>query len=138
MFAAVFSSSFVRASGGGVYILPMLAQEALFAGEAWQFEAGRLLIGGKVLIGLSGSPYRFASAQTAETWCGAGARVIEAERATVERLSESVRGTWIERKRVKLEARAEAVLSRAAKQADEAKRAALVAEAVWCQTKWGV
>lgn len=133
-FSSVFASAFVRAAQ--VYIAPMRAQEALFSGAAWLFDGGRLKIGGKVLIGLSGAPYAFRSAETADTWCKAGKRVIEAERATVERLSASVRDDWLERKREKLTARAEAVLSRAAKQSDAAKRAALVDEAAWCETKW--
>lgn len=132
-FSFAFSSAFVRA---GVYIAPMKAQEALFAGAPWRYDGGRLLIGGKVLIGLSGAPYHFASEQTAATWCSAGARVIQAERATVERLTEAVRDAWIERKREKLEARAAAIIERAAKQADAAKRAALVDEAAWCGVKW--
>ena len=135
MFSRAFSSAFVRA--GRVYIAPMMAQEALFAGEPWRFEAGRLEIGGRVLIGLSGAPYAFRSAETADTWCKAGKRVIEAERATVGRLSPSVRDSWLDRKREKLSARAVAVLGRAAKQHDAAKRAALVAEAAWCEAKWG-
>lgn len=89
-----------------------------------------------MLIGLSGKPYRFASAATAATWCEAGRRVIEAERATVGRLSEVVREAWIERKRERLEARADAILDRAAGQPDAAKRAALLDEAAWCQVKW--
>lgn len=87
-FSSAFSSAFVRAAE--VYIAPMKAQEALFAGASWRFDGGRLKVGGRVLIGLSGAPYAFRSA-FADTWCKAGKRVIEAERATVERLSSSVR-----------------------------------------------
>lgn len=134
-FSSAFSSAFVRAAE--VYIAPMKAQEALFAGASWRFDGGRLKVGGKVLIGLSGAPYAFRSAETADTWCKAGKRVIEAERATVGRLSPSVRDSWLDRKREKLSARAVAVLGRAAKQHDAAKRAALVAEAAWCEAKWG-
>lgn len=133
-FSSVFSSAFAK--GAAVYITPMKAQEALFAGAVWQFDSGRLKIGGAVLMGLSGAPYAFRSAETAETWCKAGARVIEAERATVERLSASVRDAWIERKQEKLYARAEAILKRAASQPDQAKRASLLEEASWCQVKW--
>ena len=133
MFSFLFSAAFVHAAA---YITPMRAQEALYTGEAWRYDAGRLLIGGAVLIGLSGRPYRFASAATAAIWCEAGRRVIEAERATVERLSESVREAWIARKRERLEARADAILDRAAGQPDAAKRAALLDEAAWCQVKW--
>lgn len=134
-FSSAFSSAFVRAAE--VYIAPMKAQEALFAGASWRFDGGRLKVGGRVLIGLSGASYAFRSAETADTWCKAGKRVIEVERATVERLSSSVRDEWVERKREKLSARAEAILRRAVKQQDEAKRAALVAEAAWCEAKWG-
>ena len=133
-FSSVFASAFVRAAQ--VYITPMKAQEALFLGAVWRFGGGRLKIGGRVLIGLSGNPYTFRSAETADTWCKAGKRVIEVERATVERLSASVRDEWVERKREKLMARAEAVIVRAVKQADPAKRAALVEESTWCVKKW--
>ena len=133
-FSSAFSLAFART--GAVYITPMKAQEALYAGVAWVFDAGRLKIGGRVLMGLSGAPYAFRSAETAATWCQAGARVIQAERATVERLSEPVREAWIERKQEKLYARAEAILKRAMSQQDQSKRAALLEEAAWCQVKW--
>ncbi len=133
-FSSSFSSAFTK--DAPVYITPMRAQEALFAGAGWEFVGGRLLIDGRVLIGLSGAPYGFRSAQTAATWCQAGRRVIEAERETVLRLTVAVKDAWIERKREKLLARAEAVIMRAVKQADPAKRAALVEESTWCAEKW--
>ena len=133
-FSSAFSSVFVKASER--YILPMRAQEALFSGAAYEYAGGVLRVGGRVLIGLSGEPYAFRSADTARTWCEAGKRVIQAEMQTVDRLSESVRAAWVARKVEKLAARAESIIARAAKQEDAAKRAALLDEAAWCQSKW--
>lgn len=133
-FSSSFSGAFVQASL--VYITPMTAQEALFAGASFVFAQGVLKIGGKVLIGLSGRPYAFTSAATAATWCEYGRRVIEGERAVVERLTPAVRSVWVERKRGKLLQRAEAIYKRVLEQSEEAKRAALLAEALWCEAKW--
>lgn len=132
-FSSAFSGAFARP---GAYILPMCAQAALFAGAGYTYDGAVLRIGGRVLIGLSGKAYRFASAATAAVWCEAGRRVIEAELATVDRLTEPVKSAWIERKQEKLDARARAVVARAAKQADAAKRAALLEESARCVSKW--
>ena len=95
-FSSAFSRAFVLALP--VYIAPMRAQRALYDGAEESFAGGVLKIGGRVLIGLSGRPYAFVSADTAARWCAAGRRV--------------------------------------AKQADGAKREALIDEAVWCEMKW--
>lgn len=133
-FSSAFSRAFVLALP--VYIAPMRAQRALYDGAEESFAGGVLKIGGRVLIGLSGRPYAFASADTAARWCAAGRRVIEAELALVGRLGEETRAAWVARKREKLDARAAAILARVAKQADGAKREALIDEAVWCEMKW--
>lgn len=133
-FSSSFSGAFVQALP--VYITPMLAQEAFYAGELWAFD-GVLRVGGKILIGLSGKPYAFASEATAATWCEYGRRVIEGERALVARLTPQVQAGWVARKREKLLTRAAAIYERAMLQKDTAKAAALVREALWCETKWG-
>lgn len=133
MFSSAFSSAFATAAG---FITPMLAQEALFAGASTRYAAGSLVIGGKVLIGLSGRPYRFASESTAATWAASGIRVIEAERALVDRLGVAARSVWIAGKREKLLTRAGAIFERAMQQTNEKKRLALIGEALWCEAKW--
>lgn len=133
MFSSAFSSAFALPSVA--YITPMLAQEALYAGAAWHF-GGVLRVGGKVLIGLSGKPYAFVSAETAESWCVYGRRVVEGERALVDRLTEPVRVAWVAKKREKLLQRAAAIYDRALSQKEDALRAALIGEAAWCETKW--
>lgn len=133
-FSSAFSRAFVSALP--VYIAPMRAQRALYDGAAFALEGGVLKIGGRVLIGLSGAPYSFASADTAARWCAAGSRVIEAELALVDRLGESTRAEWIAGKQEKLTSRADAILARVVVQPDAAKRDALLAEALWCETKW--
>ena len=134
-----FSRAFAAAFGrpGESFILPMLACRALFDGAAAVFGGGVLRVDGKVLIGLSGKPYAFQSADTAARWCASGRRVIEAELALVERLGETARAAWLEKKQANLAKRAESLLSRAVGQNDAAVRAALVAESAWCQAKWG-
>ena len=114
----------------------MLAQELLHLGVPGVYVDGQLVIGGKTLVGMSGRPYKFASETTAATWCEAGRRVIEAERATVDRLTPDVRAAWVARKRASLHKRALSLLAHAAKQADKATQSALIHEADWCLQKW--
>ena len=134
-FARAFAAAFNRP--GEVYILPMMACRALFEGAAAVFAGGVLRVDGRVLVGLSGKPYAFQSADTAARWCASGRRVVEAELALVGRLGETARAAWLAKKQANLEKRAESLLSRAVNQNDAAVRAALIAEAAWCQTKWG-
>lgn len=138
-FSAAFSSRFAKRGGLVVagYIGPMSAQAALVGGAVWRVSGSRLVIAGKVLIGPAGKVYAFASAATAARWAENAAGAGQREAQIIAGMDAAKRAAWVEKKRGKLATVAGRLVAAAAKQSDEAKRAALLAESDYCLAKWG-
>lgn len=135
MFSAAFAEPFAGVERQ--YICPMQAQAALAGGAAWVVEGDAMRIAGKRLIGPAGKVYAFASAATAQTWAQAAALVPVREAQIIAGLPVEVAEAWKARKREKLAVNAERLVTAASRQSDDRKRAALLAEADYCLTKWG-
>ena len=137
-FSAAFSGRFagvaVPVSG---YICPMRAQAEIVGGAAWWFDDGRLIVGGRVLIGQAGKVFAFASSETAARWVENAKNIGAREAALRVTLAIPALASWAAKKREKLAVIAGRVVAAAAKQGDEAKRAALLAESDYCLSKWG-
>ena len=133
-----FSSAFASEFAGVAveYVGPMRAQAALAAGEAWAMSGHGLLIGGKLLIGPAGKVYAFASLETAGRWVENAKNIGEREVALRASLALPALASWSAKKREKLAVIAARLVAAAARQADEAKRAALLAESDYCLSKW--
>ncbi len=134
MFSAAFSSAFAGRSVG--CIGPMMAQAALVDGAAWRLVGHSAVIGSRVLIGPAGKTYAFASAESAARWIENTRGVGVRERALIDSLPVGVVAGWREKKRAKLAIIAARLVDAAARQHDEAKRAALLAESDYCLAKW--
>lgn len=135
MFSAAFSSAFSRSRRS--YIGPLSAQAALVGGAVWRVSGSRLVIAGKVLIGPAGKVYAFASAATAARWAENAAGAGQREAQIIAGMDAAKRAAWVEKKRGKLATVAGRLVAAAAKQSDEAKRAALLADSDYCLAKWG-
>ena len=135
MFSSAFSSAFCGLKGG--YIGPMKAQAALVGGAGWMVSGSRLIVGGKVLIGPAGKVFAFGSPESAARWVANAVRVGQSEANLRGSLDAAALASWAEKKREKLAVIAGRVVAAAAKQGDEAKRAALLAESEYCLSKWG-
>lgn len=138
-FSSAFASPFagvgqVPAAG---FIGPMRAQAALVNGAAWVVHGSALIVGGAVLIGPAGKVFAFASAANAGRWVENAKNIGAREIALRGSLAGPVLASWAAKKREKLAVIAGRVVAAAAKQGDEAKRAALLAESDYCLTKWG-
>ena len=138
-FSSAFSSCF---AGSGVvvedgFICPMQAQAALVGGAAWVYDGGRLVVGGRVLIGQAGKTFAFRSPENAGRWVANAVRVGQVEASLRASLGAAALASWSSKKREKLAVIAGRVVAAAAKQGDEAKRAALLAESDYCLSKWG-
>lgn len=136
----MFSSAFSSAFAGGVqqYIGPMMAQRLLTDGAAWAVSGSGLTVAGKVLIGPAGKTFAFAAPGNAALWVENARNIGTRERATIAAIDPAAAIIWKARKREKLAVIAGRVIEAAARQHDAAKRAALIAEADYCLTKWGV
>ena len=137
MFSAAFSSAFAGVASGVAYIGPMKAQAALVAGAGWMVSGSRLIVGGKVLIGPAGKVFAFGSPENAARWVANVVRVGQSEANLRGSLDAAALASWAAKKREKLAVIAGRVVAAAAKQGDEAKRAALLAESDYCLSKWG-
>lgn len=157
MFCAAFSSGFAGrggVAGGGFssafsscfaglgpaadgYIAPMMAQAALVGGASWAVSGSGLIVAGKWLIGPAGKVFAFTSPDSAALWVE-NAKVIGAREAALRAtLPGPALASWAVKKREKLAVIAARVVAAAAKQGDEARRAALLAESDYCLSKWG-
>jgi hypothetical protein len=138
MFSGAFASSFAGVVGvEGGFIGPMRAQAVLADGAAWLVAGSGLLVNGLILIGPAGKVFAFASPETAVRWVDNAKAVGQREAALRASLPADVLAGWAAKKREKLAVIAGRLVSAAAKQSDEAKRAALLAESDYCLTKWG-
>lgn len=138
MFSSAFSSPFAGVVGDySGYIGTMRAQAALVAGAGWSVSGSRLIVGGKVLIGPAGKVFAFGSPENAARWVANAVRVGKVEANLRGSLDAAALASWSAKKREKLAVIAGRVVEAAAKQGDEAKRAALLAESDYCLTKWG-
>ena len=134
MFSAAFSSAF---AGAGGYIAPMMAQAALHAGASSHLdESSFLIVNGRVLIGIAGKAYQFASEETAAVWVERTRAAAAGEYSTRLNLSPEALAAWKARKRAEMEKRAAQAVGHALHQQDERIRAALVAESSFCLEKW--
>lgn len=120
------------------YIGPSLAQLALLRGEAVAFDdvAGRLTIGGRVLVGTAGRAFRFSGLAGADQWLLVNRKRGASEVAVMAGLPELAREAAKAEKREKLAARAVAVVRNAAKAGEAGIREALIREADWYMSKW--
>lgn len=135
----MFSGAFSRAFAGGKveYIGPMMAQAAIVGGAPWSVSGSGLVVGGKRLIGPAGKVFAFASLETAGRWVESARNIGAREAALRVSLPAAALASWAAKKREKLAVIAGRVVAAAAKQGDEAKRAALLAESDYCLSKWG-
>lgn len=115
----------------------MKAQAALVAGAGWLVSGSRLIVGGKVLIGPAGKVFAFGSPESAARWVANAVRIGQSEANLRGSLDAAALASWAAKKREKLAVIAGRVVAAAAKQGDEAKRAALLAESDYCLSKWG-
>ena len=138
-FSSVFAARFAGVGGWVVpgYIGPMKAQAALVSGAGWMVSGSRLIVGGKVLIGPAGKVFAFGSPENAGRWVANAVRVGQVEENMRGSLDAAALASWAAKKREKLAVIAGRVVAAAAKQGDEAKRAALLAESDYCLSKWG-
>ena len=120
------------------YICAALAQVAIARGEEWQYddESGALLVGGRVMIGTRGNPFRFAGAEQAGTWVAISSGRFASDLAYLDALSESSRAVFKEARMKKGLARVAPLIENAAKMADAAKQRAIAAEAQFYKSKW--
>lgn len=137
MFSSAFSSAFAGVASGVAYVGPMRAQKLLTDGAAWHVSGSRLIVGGKVLIGPAGKVFAFGSPENAARWVDNAVRVGQSEANLRGSLDAAALASWAAKKREKLAVIAGRVVAAAAKQGDEAKRAALLAESDYCLSKWG-
>ena len=134
MWSSAFSSAF-RVSVSG-YVCPMMAQALLTDGAAWSVSGSRLAIGGAWLIGPAGKVYAFKSPESAAVWVANAAAAGLRERDLIAHIDPVTAVAWKAKKRAKLAIIAGRLVDAAARQADEAKRAALLAESDYCLSKW--
>lgn len=135
MFAAAFSAAFAGAAGG--YIAPMMAQAALHAGAAAHLnESSFMIVNGRVLIGIAGKAYQFASEQTAAVWVDRTKAAAAGEFFVRQTLSPESLIAWEAKKRAEMEKRAAHAVGHALRHQDPRIRAALIAEASFCLEKW--
>lgn len=135
----MFSSDFAYCFAGSrsEYIGPMKAQAALVGGAGWLVSGSRLIVGGKVLVGPAGKVFAFGSPENAARWVANAVRVGQSEANLRGSLDAAALASWAAKKREKLAVIAGRVVAAAAKQGDEAKRAALLEESDYCLSKWG-
>lgn len=117
----------------------ILGQLALAGGEEVEFSSGdgRLLIGGRVLIGAAGNPFQFGSAEAAEKWAAIVLGRFESELRQYNGLSSESQAAFRAARRAVGEKRADRLICNAARVADGSVQAALAAEAGFYVSKWG-
>ena len=135
MFSAAFSSAFAGVVSGR-YIGPALAQAALAAGAEFVVRGSALLIDGAALIGPAGKVYAFRSADTAATWAENAAAVVVREAQIIAGLPAEKAAAWKVKKRARLAMVAGRLCDAAARQGNEGKRAALLADSDYLLGKW--
>lgn len=135
MFSSAFSSAFARPHPRPC-ICPMMAQAALMDGAAWSLVGSSLVIGDKLLIGPAGKVFEFLSEESAARWAANTAAAGAGQVSIIAGLSGPAAAAWVARKREKLAVIAGRLVAAAARQGDERKRAALLAESDFCYSKW--
>ena len=136
-FSGAFSGAFLRVTKSKGYICPVSAQRALLSGAAAVYDSGGLLIGGARLIGPAGKIFAFSSAENADMWAEINRARAARELELMAGLSAAAAGVYRARKAAALAKISAAVLTAAARQSDKSKQAALIAEAEFCEKKWG-
>ena len=133
-FSSAFSSAF---AGAGGYIAPMMAQAALHAGAPSHLgDSSFLIVNGRVLIGIAGKAYQFASEETAAVWVERTRAAAVGEYFTRLNLSPEALAAWKAKKRAEMAKRAAQAVGHALRQQDARIRAALIAESSFCLEKW--
>lgn len=141
MFSGSFSAAFSGVGSGvdvGQYVGPMMAQRLLADGAAWSVSGSSLLVAGAVLIGPAGKTFVFSTPEAAARWVENAKNIGRRERSLIASIEAAAAAIWKAEKREKLTVIAGRVIEAAARQHDADKRAALIAEADYCLTKWGV
>ena len=120
------------------YICAASAQLAIARGDAWQYEdaSGALLVGGRVLIGTRGNPFRFAGEDRAGKWVAISSGRFASDLAYLDALSEASREVFKKTRRDKGVKMVAPLIENAAKVADAAKQSAIAAEADFYKRKW--
>lgn len=120
------------------YIGAGLAQLAMLRGEPFAFDAatGRGLIGGRVLVGMAGGVFVFASPESAAMWASIALARASRELALSASLPAASAAIWKAGRKAILTRRATALLRNAEKAASD-RVGALLAESLWCAEKWG-
>ena len=137
-FSGAFSGAFLRKKNkSGGYICPVSAQRALLRGAAAVYDGGGLLIGGARLIGPAGKVFAFASQASADMWVAINRARATREIELMAGLDAAAAGVYRKRKADALAKISAAVVNAAARQSDKSKQAALIAEAEFCEKKWG-
>lgn len=138
MFSSAFSLSFAGVPSGvsGGFVCPMMGQALLTDGAVWAVDGHNLLIGGARLIGQAGKVFEFATPENAGRWVENARNIGQRERLLIAGIEPAAAALWKARKREKLAVIAGRCVNAAARQGDEAKRAALLAESSYCLSKW--
>lgn len=118
------------------YICPLVAQLALLRGAAWSVSAGRLSIGGAVLLGRAGGLYEFAGPATAARWVQLTRDRGAAEWEVAAGLAGDDLEAWRSERHAALMEYAAQVIDRAAGVADSDKQSAMVQESNFSALKW--
>ena len=120
------------------FICPLVAQLALLRGEESEYdeETGRLMVGGRVLVGTRGNEYRFQAGGDADLWVSINAARIASEVALVNGMSQSSAARFKTSKAEKSSGRAETIMRNAAKIDNHQLQTALASEAEFYLTKW--
>ena len=95
-----------------------------------------MLVAGRRLIGPAGKVFAFASPETAGRWVDNAKNIGIRERALIASIDPAAAAIWKAKKREKLAVIAARVVSAAARVSEEKRRAALIAEADYCLSKW--
>lgn len=119
------------------YIAPMCAQLALMRGAAVDYDAGRLRVGGALLMGRAGGVFNFASSDSAERWVQINRDRAAAELRAINKLSAAEAAAWRADRAAVLARYAVGVVGAMSRHADADIRAGLRAEADFSLVKWG-
>lgn len=119
------------------YVGPLRAQVFAARGKPKaRGNDGMVTIAGAVLVSTAGKPYVFSSPASFEMWASIAAARVLREVELAEAMTPEARAVWLVVKREKLAKEARNRINAAARMADPAIAAALIADADFALEKW--
>lgn len=126
-----------RALVPGFAVGPLMAQVMMANGAArMRGIDGGATVGGAVLVSAAGRPFVFSSPASFEMWASIAAARVLREVELAEAMTPEARAVWLVSKREKLAKEARNRINAAARMADPAIAAALIADADFALSKW--